>query len=153
MTSVTKGAAQDPISILLVDDDLDALRLTGASLKAYFQDQLELFQKASAPEALQLLEAHPVEIVITDLDMVDANGFHILKSIKAKRPLTQVIIVTGHDSSNALQSACVLGTDDFFVKPVSKSELIASIHFLHARVQRWQQSIDGLPADSGLIAN
>jgi two-component system, response regulator YesN len=132
--------------ILTVDDDSDAINLSQAAIRNHIEQEAESFTATSVSDALTILENQEIDLVIADLDMSNTNGFHLLKKIKANDPYLQIIILTAHDSPNALRSAISLGADDFFLKPFKTSELIASISHLRDKRRRWQ--VSGLAAAS-----
>lgn len=138
-----------PMQILLVDDDEDAVKLMHFALTNYLKQDVAIRKASNAASALELMQEHPVDIVISDLDMDEINGFHLLKSIKANDSTVQVIIATGHESPNAMRSALQLGVDDYFVKPYQPALLIDSVLFLRDRRLRWQAAglMDPMPTE------
>ena len=93
----------EPFHVLLVEDDTDMLRLVSQQLKSAFGSRIKLHSESCSENALAIFDGFHIDIVITDLDLVDSNGFHLLRSAKEIDPLIQVIIVTGHESVNAFR--------------------------------------------------
>lgn len=143
----------DRLRILLVDDDLDSLRLLAQQIKSHFGAVADLYESRNSASADKILQAIPIDILITDLDMVDINGFHLLKSVKSREPLTQVVVVTAHNSPNAIRSAFLMGADDYFIKPAKAKELVDAVTHLAARLRRWDESIQDLCRGSSTIAS
>ncbi len=137
-----------PIQLLIVDDDEDAVKLLHFALSNYLKQDVAIRTASNAASALEMMQESPVDVVISDLDMDETNGFHLLKSIKATEPTVQVIIATAHDSPNAMRSALQLGVDDYFVKPFQPAQLIDSVLFLRDRRLRWHASdlLEPIPA-------
>ena len=132
------------MNVLLVDDDVDALRLLSHHLTKSFGEHVHLIEEQDSRKVEPILETQDVDIVVTDLDMVDNNGFHLLKLIKSRDPLIQVVIVTAHGSANVVHSALMLGADEFLVKPYDQWDLIRSIEYLSGRQKRLR-SLIGVP--------
>jgi YesN/AraC family two-component response regulator len=126
---------------------MDAIRLMSMQIRNYFGDQVELFESMESSVAYKLFEEKAIDILITDLDMMDVNGFHLLKKVKHREPLSQVVVITAHDSANAIRSAFAMGADDYFVKPVEAKALIDCLNHLVTRLQRWHATVDGLRRD------
>lgn len=134
----------EPFHILLVEDDPDTLRLVSQHLKMAFGLQLKLHSESNIESAIALFDSFHIDLVITDLDLTDRNGFHLLRSAKKIDPLIQVILFTGHESVNAFHSALSLGADEFFIKPVAKDDLIECVSYLAKKVSRWRQTLHHL---------
>lgn len=138
---------REKLHILLVDDDPVVLKWCNHHLQKSFDSQIGLFCEIDPKRAEGILARHVVHILITDLDMVDRNGFHLLRKVKQFEPLTQVIIQTGHTSPNAFHSAFALGADEFLFKPVTPEALVASVTYLRDRLRRWTAACPTLVAD------
>lgn len=89
-----KGASA---TLLVVDDEKNIL----SSLKRLLQvDGYHLLTAESASEALALLEAHPVDLVISDMYMPEMNGVELLCRIAQNYPETIRILLTGFSDMN-----------------------------------------------------
>lgn len=137
----TKVATSTNLKLLIVDDDQSMLRLLSKQVEVFFGEGATVRQASDALSALNIVRAEHQDVVITDLDMDEKNGFHLLKKIKQFDPLIQVIIVTGHDSPNAIRSAFTMGADEYFIKPAAPKELVDAISYLTNRIVRWKTAI------------
>ena len=77
----------------------------------------------SGAQALELLERHPVDIVIADLKMPAMSGIELLERIKARHPRVEVVIMTGYASVPSAVQAMKLGAADYIVKPFGSEEM------------------------------
>jgi DNA-binding NtrC family response regulator len=50
---------------------------------------------ASADEALQVVQADPPDLIITDLQLEESDGFDVIAQMKQLRPQTPIILLTG----------------------------------------------------------
>ena len=125
--------------ILLVDDDPSILALLSGIFKSYFQDSILLTSSTDPKDAALVCNSGEVDILFTDLDMPDFNGFSLLRQVKAKNVLTQVVILSAQPTSNALQSAFALGANDYLTKPIVRDELIDVTRYLIGQSKRWRQ--------------
>ena len=139
---VTQSTAT--IKMLVVDDDKALLRLLAFHLEKAFAQRASIYTETEPLAAERLLNQERFDMLITDLDMVGKNGFHLLKTAKQKDPLLQVIILTAHRSANAILSALEIGADEFFVKAPDPRELAASVEYLLSRVERWRTTVPEL---------
>ena len=81
----------------------------------------------SGSEALAALEEFRPDVVILDLQMPDMNGLAVLAQIKAMRPATDVILMTGHGSLENGIAGMESGAFDYLVKPVELDTLLERI--------------------------
>lgn len=102
--------------LLIVDDDPVSVALIEAVVSS---PDRELYQAHSAAEARTLLAEHPVDLVILDLHLPDADGRDILVEVRnndATRK-TPVVVLSGKEGSVAPAECYALGADAFLKKP------------------------------------
>jgi two-component system response regulator PilR (NtrC family) len=97
---------------LLVVDDASSMR---ELLELHFTDKgHEVDVAADVNSALALFDEH--DVVITDLRMGRGTGMDLLRKVKAKRPETEVIVITAFATQEAGLEATRLGAYDFVTK-------------------------------------
>jgi len=128
-----------PTKILIVDDDPSILALLRRIFESYFLDSILLTSCTEPERAAGLCISEEIDILFTDLDMPNRNGFTLLKQVKARNVLTQVVILSAQPTSNALQSAFYLGANEYLTKPIVHDELIAVTRYLIGQSKRWRQ--------------
>jgi serine/threonine protein kinase len=143
----------DDLVILIVDDNPgDRYILREQLSECGFEDVVEC---AYGHEALQILgvepaknpeQVKPIDLVILDVMLPDADGFEVCKQIKAKvSPYFPVILLTGLDEVNDHIKGIEAGADDFFSKAAVESrQLDAKIRLL-ARHQSRIETLLGKP--------
>jgi DNA-binding NtrC family response regulator len=104
----------EDFEILFVDDDTTILSLVEEYLSA-FNYRVRVVDNGL--KALELIEEKNFDIVFTDFKMPDINGLELLALIKEYRPLTEVIIVTGHGTMESAIQAMKYGSYDYIQKP------------------------------------
>ena len=107
------------LTILIVDDDLsirDTMR-EFLELAGY-----EILVAASAEEALEVITAAPVEVVITDIMLPGMDGLDLTDRIKSAWD-ADVIVITGYSTDYSYEEAIKKGASDFVFKPVRFEEL------------------------------
>jgi len=130
-----------PTKILLVDDDPSILALLRQIFESYFQDSILLTCCSDPKDAAIVCLSSEVDILFTDLDMPGLNGFNLLKQVKVKNVLTQVVILSAQPTRNALLSAFALGANEYLTKPIVREELINITCYLIGQSKRWRQSM------------
>lgn len=89
------------VSVLLVDDDPDVLTL---SVRALRPAGYEILTAGTGEEALAILRARVVGIIVSDFSMPGMNGAQLLAQAAALHPDTLRIIVSGQTMNRAMQS-------------------------------------------------
>ncbi len=112
------------INILIVDDETD---FVDTMLKRFRIRKMPVTSAASGPEALQLMEQQDFDVVILDVRMPGMDGLEVLRQIKTRHPLTEVIMLTGHASLDAGMQGMGLGAYDYVLKPADFDELLDKV--------------------------
>ncbi|MBI2818896.1 MAG: sigma-54-dependent Fis family transcriptional regulator [Acidobacteria bacterium] len=111
---------QSSISVLIVDDQ-EMVR--GMCQQVIDSLGFRAILAESGDEALELLDRHPVDILIADLKMPGMSGIELLDRVKARYPRVEVVIMTGYASVPSAVQAMKLGASDYIVKPFSAEEM------------------------------
>jgi len=110
---------------ILVVDDNDSLRKTLS--RELSENGYVVFSAANGREAINLVDAEKIDLVLLDIKMPELDGFEVLKYIKTKFPSLKVIMLTAYaDLKNAMLSK-KLGADDFTSKPFDLVDLFSTI--------------------------
>ena len=104
----------EDFEILFVDDDTTILSLVEEYLTAF---DYKISVVDNGLKALELIKDKDFDVVFTDFKMPDINGLELLAVIKEYRPLTEVIIVTGHGTMESAIQAMKYGSYDYIQKP------------------------------------
>lgn len=116
--------ADNKINVLYVDDEENNL----VSFKAAFRIKHNVYTANSAEEARKILEAHPVEIIVTDQRMPNTTGVEFLESILERYPNPMRILLTGYADLNAVIDAINKGKIfHYLTKPWNEEELESTI--------------------------
>lgn len=75
-------------------------------------------------EALRVMEQHPFDVILLDLRMPGLDGMEVLRTIKARWPDSEVVIITGYPTLDSAKEAVRLGAQNYLVKPVGPDAVI-----------------------------
>lgn len=126
--------------VLVVDDDRNAVDILNRLL------QKEGFQVACATggrEALAILAAQPIDVVLLDVMMPEMDGFQVCAALRADDRIRDipVILLTAKDDMETRLEGMRLGVSEFLTKPINKTELFARVRAqIHQR--HLEQGID-----------
>lgn len=109
------------IRILLVDDEK---RFLVSASKVFRHKGIETFTADSGMTALKMLHSDPIDVVVLDVKMPGLSGLETLKKIKQKYPDIQVILLTGHATTESAEEGMRYGACGYLVKPVDLDELL-----------------------------
>jgi PAS domain S-box-containing protein len=117
---------QNGARILLVDDDkalLEALpRALGLRMNRIGIDTCE-----TAADALELIRQTDYDAIVSDIKMPGMDGLELLEEIRAVRPTTPTLLITGHGEHDLAVRALRGGAYDFVQKPIDRDYFIASL--------------------------
>lgn len=82
----------------------------------------------SGEDAIDKVKDYLYDVVILDVAMPGKDGIETLREIKSIKPLTEVIILTGHGIMEPSIKGMELGAYDFLLKPCETDELISKIN-------------------------
>jgi len=113
-----------PTNILLVDDEKDFVEILSMRLE-------EAGEKVTAAYngqmCLDILDKEPIDVVILDIKMPGMDGINTLHKIKIMHPLVEVILLTGHGSTETAIEGMKLGAFDYLLKPADFDDLKAKL--------------------------
>jgi len=112
------------LTALVVDDELPALADLGYLLG---QDErvAEVISASSGTEALQVLDARDVDVVLSDISMPGLDGMALARVISRFAVRPQIVFVTAHEGHAV--DAFALAVTDYVMKPVRAERLAEAI--------------------------
>lgn len=75
-------------------------------------------------EALEYLQNHVTDVIITDIKMPEMNGLEMIARLREQNMYTKVIILSGYSNFHFAQQAIELGAFRYMLKPTNPRELI-----------------------------
>ena len=124
--------------VLLVDDEeqfVDAL-----SERLAIRDY-EITKSLNGEDALEKVKQYNYDVVILDVTMPGTDGIEVLREIKKLKPLTEVIMLTGHGTVETAIEGMKLGAFDFLIKPCDTEALDIKIKKAFARKDEQEERI------------
>ncbi|MBD0258175.1 MAG: sigma-54-dependent Fis family transcriptional regulator, partial [Cytophagales bacterium] len=110
--------------ILIIDDNLDL----GALLSRFLTGKGYGVETASsAARGIALFRENPFDVVLCDYRLGKQDGREVLLAVKAIRPATVVIIITGYGDIRLAVELIKMGAYDYITKPLVPDELLAVI--------------------------
>ena len=127
--------AQSKSRLLLVDGDPKSLRVLDVSLK---KAGFDVTTATSGTEALALLEAAVPDLIISDTDLDQMDGFELCRQIKARQDWNKIpfLFVSGRKSIEDKIRGLELGVEDYLSKPIYIKEIGIRVRTALQRAER-----------------
>ncbi|HJT66674.1 MAG TPA: PAS domain S-box protein [Pyrinomonadaceae bacterium] len=139
----TPAAVEEPVtdadlknlSILVVEDELDALDLLAIDLREHGANVVGV---PSASEALELLEQQRFDLIISDIGMADTDGYSLIRQVRehegAQGEHVPAIALTAYARAQDRLRAIAAGYNTHVAKPVEIRELVSVVKCLTGKI-------------------
>ena len=112
-------------TLLVVEDDRATLSLYRAGLKGL--QGFKIIMAENGGQALEKLRQEPVHVLVTDLNMPVMDGFNLIAKVSRLYPQVPIIVMTGLDESQHLNTPLQLGAIRILTKPPRLTILMDAI--------------------------
>lgn len=126
------------IRVLLVDDEEQFVQTLAERLEMRDYDVTTSF---SGEDALERVKGYNFDVIVLDVLMPGVDGVETLGEIKKIKPLTEVIMLTGHATVETAIEGMKLGAYDYLMKPCETEELVTKINKAHERKAEQEERI------------
>lgn len=123
--------APAPMRVLLADDHT----LVRAGVRKILDGQpgvTVVEEVANGDEALRVLRATPIDVLVLDLTMPGLDGFQVLRQAKELVPSIKVLVLTMHSDPEYVKRAIHGGADGYLLKDSAVHDLVAGIEAVAA---------------------
>ncbi len=112
-------------AVLVVDDNPVDRRLVGRLVEKV--EGTTVYYAENGKLALEQVEAHLPDLVVTDMQMPEMNGFELVEALRAQYPLIPVILVTAAGSEAIAVKALAAGAASYVPKVSLAEDLIDTV--------------------------
>jgi len=118
--------ADAPLRVLVADDSVVDNRITCALIARHGHTT---FSAANGREAVELYRVHSPDLIVTDCNMPEMDGFQATRDIReaCRDRWVPIIMVSGMDAPEDIVRGLEAGADDFLTKPVHPDVLLAKL--------------------------
>ncbi len=119
----------DLLKILIVDDIRHTRVLLTEILRAIGIQQI--YEASDGAEGLQVMRAHNIDIVLTDLAMEPLDGIDFVRLLRnspdSPNPMVPILMITGHSTLRRIHEARDVGVNEFMAKPITARGVIGRL--------------------------
>jgi two-component system cell cycle response regulator CtrA len=137
-TAAAAARKQIGMRVLLVEDDSAIARSVELILQS---ESFNVYTTEFGKQGVDFGKHYFYDIILLDLSLPDMSGFEVLRSLRASKVKTPILILSGIASIENKVKGLGFGADDYMTKPFHKSELLARIHAIVRRSQNHSQSV------------
>lgn len=111
-------------SLLILDDDaVFRTRLAKALEQRGFKTEVA----GSLAEALEVVQTSPPAFAVLDLRLTDGSGLTAVETLRAARPDTRIIMLTGYGNIASAVQAVKAGAVDYLAKPADADDIVRAL--------------------------
>jgi len=125
--------------LLIVDDEEQFVEALSERLSMRDYD---VTTALTGEDAIVKLTNYNFDVVILDVRLPRIEGTAVLREIKSLKPLTEVIMLTGHATIELAVDAMKLGAHDFLMKPFEIEELVLKMQEAAEKKQQHEERIE-----------
>jgi two-component system cell cycle response regulator CtrA len=124
--------------VLLIEDEAAVARGIEMILKS---EGFNVYSTDLGEEGVNIGKVYEQDIILLDLNLPDMNGLDVVRSLRAAKVETPILILSGSAEIEMKVKTLGVGADDFVTKPFHRQELIARIHAVVRRSRGHAQSV------------
>jgi CheY-like chemotaxis protein/MinD-like ATPase involved in chromosome partitioning or flagellar assembly len=130
--------------ILIVDDDLDTLRLVGLMLQ---HQGYRINAASSGLQAISMVQTDKPDLILLDIMMPEMDGYEVARNLRADQNSNTIPIImfTAKTQVDDKVEGFEAGADDYLTKPTQPRELFAHVKAVLARGKKPSSSIPPPP--------
>lgn len=110
---------------LIVDDSLVMRKIVERCLRQAGLDPLVVWEAGSGVEALEVLRANRVDLILTDINMPAMDGLELVRQIRAQNLASgvPVVMITTESSEEHVRQAILAGARGYIRKPFTAEQV------------------------------
>ena len=159
-TPVPEEDDEDTYTILVVEDNIELLML----MKQLLQNQYHVLTASNGMEALQVVSAHDIDLVVSDVMMPEMDGNELTSQLKQNPDYSHlpIILLTAKTQEEDRKESLLIGADDYITKPFRMGDLQLRINNIienrrriqHLfRQQTTEQNIEQIKESAPMVDN
>ena len=122
------------LNLMIVDDDETLLEGMSTAVDWAALGYTVVAAAKDGREALEMLEARPCDVMLTDIRMGRMDGLELVAEARARCPGLSVVMMSAYDDFSYAQQAMRLGVEDYLLKPINLEQLDQTMRKVHGKL-------------------
>ncbi|WP_348623282.1 response regulator [Paenibacillus peoriae] len=115
-------------TIVIVDDEQRTRQGIHQTLEQWAAGKYRIVTFDNGLEALNILRAETVHLLITDVRLPEFSGLDLIRSLERDSRRPAIIVISGYAEFDYVQQALRLGAVNYLLKPIDKQELLNAVN-------------------------
>lgn len=137
--------------VLVIDDEKHSRLGVSSTLQQCYKEKMQVDTAQNGGTALELIEKHHYDLLITDIRMPKMSGLELLETLRKQQNSLATILLTGFAEFEYAQQGIKLGAADYLLKPVHQEHLLSTVQRVLDQVKTHDETI--LAADESRFAS
>lgn len=129
------------LTVLVVDDDPNTVQIIEDSIPWADYGIDQVYSAYQGVQALEVIEEHSPDIVISDIEMPQLNGIQMLEKLEETGKKPEIIFLTCHDSFSYARQALSYGVNAYLLKPFRLDELSGALLSTVVKCRKKQENL------------
>lgn len=130
------------MKILIAEDELTTLNGITKLIERFGENYEVVGTARNGIHALEYIQNHPVDILLTDIRMPDMDGISLIRDLKQQNFTGEIIILSGYSDFEYTREALRLKIFDYLLKPITKDALKTCLDNAYLALSRKQSEND-----------
>lgn len=131
------------MNLLIVDDEPLEVTIIERMINKKQMDIEDIYTAYSMKQAIEVLKAHDISILLTDIQMPKGSGHDLVRWTLEQDMNLTTIFLTSHDDFGYAREAIRLNVCEYLLKPITKEELERALSMAVSRIhQRYQEDLN-----------
>ena len=115
------------MNILIVDDERYIVNYLLSLVEENIKEEAYIEKAYSAPEALNILSATKIDLILLDIHMPGCTGLELAKKVKSSWPRCHIIFLTAYDNFEYVYQANHFASTSYLLKTESDETILTEI--------------------------
>jgi DNA-binding NtrC family response regulator len=139
------------VTLLVIDDDETQIEKVKVICSALEYPDVDFLSATGVSDGLKIAAENVIDLVLSDLRLLDGSGFDVLRGVKAMNPMIPVAMMTAYANTGEAVQLLKSGADDYLIKPTRKEDIERLVIRVNEKIALLHEAL--LPPSEGPTAS